>query len=185
MDLLIAFRLVRISFGLLLLWGIFYLSFRQFFLDNLRQRLFAIRDELFDFAADGGIAFDHLAYRGLRDNINSLILFGDKLTFSRALFAALAAQPESAVVREYELWTKAVDELQPLARRVVINTHVQAQMAVIRYLFARSLLLYLLSWLIQLAALWISTARHFYRELLPTFAARLEKQAREEYRFAA
>lgn len=56
---------MRFCFGLILLWALFYLSVRSLLLDSLRQKLFAIRDDLFDFAADGGISFEDRIYREL------------------------------------------------------------------------------------------------------------------------
>ena len=51
-------------------------------LDSFRQNMFAIRDELFDFAADGNIAFDHPAYMMLRNQMNGFIRYAHHLTVS-------------------------------------------------------------------------------------------------------
>lgn len=54
-------------------------------LDSFRQNLFIVRDELFDYAADGNIPFDHPAYLMLRRQMNGLIRHGHHLTVFRSL----------------------------------------------------------------------------------------------------
>ncbi len=49
-------------------------------IDILRQRLFALRDELFDFAMDGYVRFDDPAYQLLRDLLNGTIRYAHNLT---------------------------------------------------------------------------------------------------------
>jgi hypothetical protein len=175
---------MRISIGLLFLWGLFYLSIRQLLLDNVRQRIFALRDQVFDFAADGGIAFDDLAYRGLRDNLNNLIRFANRLSAIRVIVALRVSLPEESA-KQYEAWRQRVNQLNPVQRRVLLSAEHDASVALVRYVFQRSLFLYAVYLLMQLASLWISTVRRFYSELLPSLAAQLEVQAREEYKSAA
>lgn len=52
-------------------------------LDEFRQQMFIIRDELFDYAAAGNISFDDGAYRLLRKSMNGFIRYGHQLTFFR------------------------------------------------------------------------------------------------------
>jgi len=52
-------------------------------LDSFRQKMFALRDELFDFAADGNIGFADEAYRLLRQSMNGTIRYAHQLTFFR------------------------------------------------------------------------------------------------------
>jgi hypothetical protein len=179
MEILAAVRLVRLSFGLLLLWGFFYFSIRAYLLDDLRQNLFRIRDDLFDFAADGGIPFDDPSYRELRDDLNSLILFAEKLSFFRGL-SAYWVTPR----RSEPQWLRRLDQLEPLVGRRLRETHMRALDAVVHYVTDRSLMLLLLLWILRIVALWVNAARAFYQRL-PAFAEPLEAQARDEYRFAA
>jgi hypothetical protein len=57
--------------------------------DSFRQGMFAVRDELFDYAADGQIAFDDPAYLALRRQMNGMIRYGHQLTLFRALLGGL------------------------------------------------------------------------------------------------
>ena len=52
-------------------------------LDNFRQSMFALRDEMFDFAANGNISFNDPAYLLLRKSMNGFIRYAHNLTFFR------------------------------------------------------------------------------------------------------
>ncbi len=52
-------------------------------LDEFRQSMFALRDEMFDYAADGNISFDDPAYTLLRKSMNGFIRYAHHLTFFR------------------------------------------------------------------------------------------------------
>ena len=64
----------------------FYGPWQRILVDLLRQRLFEIRDNVFDIAADGRISFDDPAYRFLRDFLNTIIRFADRVSVPRFLF---------------------------------------------------------------------------------------------------
>ncbi len=183
MDTLAAVRTVRLCLGLVLLWGLFYVYIRAYLLDNLRQKLFAIRDDLFDFAADGGIEFNNPCYRELRDDLNSLILFAGKLSLGRALAAHWTTRLED-VESQMRQWLQRMEGLPPLARRKLLDVHTSALKQVTYYVIRRSLVLHLLFLALLTGALWIEAARSFYRRL-PSLAEPLEAQARDEYRSAA
>jgi len=57
--------------------------------DIFRQQMFALRDELFDFAAQGGIKFDDPAYILLRHLMNGFIRHAHNLTPFRVFFSFL------------------------------------------------------------------------------------------------
>ena len=44
-------------------------------LDCFRQEMFAIRDELFDYASSGRVSFSHPGYRLLRQSMNGFIRY--------------------------------------------------------------------------------------------------------------
>jgi hypothetical protein len=58
-------------------------------LDAFRQEMFTVRDELFDYAAEGKITFNSPAYRLLRQMLNGFIRYGHQLTFFRVAMTAL------------------------------------------------------------------------------------------------
>ena len=51
--------------------------------DEFRQSMFSVRDELFDVAASGAIDFSHPAYLLLRQSMNGFIRYGHQLTVFR------------------------------------------------------------------------------------------------------
>jgi len=88
-------------------------------LDDFRQRMFAVRDELFDFAADGNISFNHPAYTLLREQMNGFIRYGHDLTVFRLLMTALMAKITGRVAEKswFREWKTAVDSIADRAVR--------------------------------------------------------------------
>ncbi|HEY5328821.1 MAG TPA: hypothetical protein VIJ79_02965 [Acidobacteriaceae bacterium] len=83
-------------------------------LDGFRQKMFAVRDELFDYAADGNIAFSHPAYVLLRRQMNGFIRYGHQLTVFRCLMTVVTHKvsddaPEGGWSSE---WKKALDSIK-------------------------------------------------------------------------
>lgn len=62
-----------------LLWLSIFYVYRRFTVDVFRQKMFEIRDELFDFAADGNIEFNNPAYKLLRTTMNGFLRYGHKV----------------------------------------------------------------------------------------------------------
>ena len=73
---------VSAAFIVLIFWVI-----RSMRVDSLRQKLFALRDEMFDFAFAGNISFNDPAYKLLRDQMNGLIRYAHQLTLFRLLIS--------------------------------------------------------------------------------------------------
>lgn len=65
--------------SLFAIWWLVFFAFRDYRIDLFRHRLFRLREDLFLFAAGGGIAFDHPAHRMLRMTINGMIRYGDRV----------------------------------------------------------------------------------------------------------
>lgn len=80
---------VVVSLSLLALAGLVRLL-RAYCVDELRESLFTIREELFDFAADGHISFEDPGYRALRTRLNRLIRFADHFTGTRLVVLVIA-----------------------------------------------------------------------------------------------
>ena len=76
------YQLINALFWLLAIivfWFAYYWLYRDYALDSFRQKMFAVRDDLFDFAAEGNISFDHPAYTILRTTMNGYVRFGHRL----------------------------------------------------------------------------------------------------------
>ncbi len=58
--------------------------------DRFREDLFALRDEMFDFAASGGVEFRHPAYGMLRLTMNGFLRWADRLHLLRIVLLRFA-----------------------------------------------------------------------------------------------
>src|SRR5688572_13211177 len=70
------------GYALLLLWYLFFWLYRDYRLDAFRQTMFALRDELWDYAAAGHVGFDHPAYLLSRQLMNGMIRFGHNINLT-------------------------------------------------------------------------------------------------------
>lgn len=82
-------------------------------LDRFRQSMFALRDEVFDYAAAENISFNDPAYRLLRKSMNGFIRYAHQLTFFRISLMMLYwtvfdIQPKS---KWWDSWTQALDDI--------------------------------------------------------------------------
>lgn len=122
------------GFGLVLLWLSVYYGWRPYRLDRVRNDLFAIRDELFLYAANGGVSFNEPAYRMMRDKINALIRYAHIITLSRAVifgFAERLRPNEYAPVMQ-QYWLASLSRLPDDSRKKLegINDRVMIVMLV-------------------------------------------------------
>jgi hypothetical protein len=76
----IAVSIISSLVSLLFLWLLLFWFYRDYRVDALRQEMFALRDEMFDWAGKSGVPYDHTAYGMLRSAMNGFIRFGHRLT---------------------------------------------------------------------------------------------------------
>lgn len=115
-------------------------------LDSFRQNLFAIRDEMFDFAAHGNISFEDPAYRLLRTQMNGLIRYGHQITFFRSILSALIRRISgSAEPRPWnEAWEKAIANVEDGATKAKMEEfHNRAVLLAVKRLLLGSPLLWI------------------------------------------
>lgn len=104
--------------GLAGLWAIWYYLWKPQRVDIFRQKLFALRDELFDIAANGEVSFDDPAYTRLRFLLNGMIRYAHRISFPLLLISmmALKDEPESSKPD----WKQTLPSL-PVATREKLN----------------------------------------------------------------
>jgi hypothetical protein len=73
---------IHIYLALSLLWFVLLILRRSYREDRFRQNMFALRDELFDYAHSGAILFEHPAYAILRTSMNGMIRFAHRVSIS-------------------------------------------------------------------------------------------------------
>jgi hypothetical protein len=113
--------------GLFALWFLYFVCWREHRIDTYRQRLFSVRDSLFDYAATGTVRFDDPAYTTLRDLSNGLIRFGHRLTFTRVW--ALAFFGNLSSTNRMETWTADIQTRSPEVRDRLLKAHEEIKKA--------------------------------------------------------
>lgn len=78
-----AVMLLHVAINALILWFVWHGPWRRACQERYRQKLFEVRDELFDFARQGGIPFTNPAYVALRSHINGMIRFSHRISVTR------------------------------------------------------------------------------------------------------
>jgi hypothetical protein len=83
-------------------------------IDLFRQQMFALRDDLFDFAADRNISFDDRAYVLLRELMNGFIRYAHNLTPFRVLMSFLhwKCTSREPVGNWTESWNEALNQVE-------------------------------------------------------------------------
>lgn len=106
-------------------------------IDHFRQRMFALRDELFDFAADGHVKFDERAYVLLRNLMNGTIRYAHNLTPYRTVMSflrwkCLSDGPANAWSQAWEQALKGIEDTE--TRTQLENFHSRGTMLVVSQL---------------------------------------------------
>jgi len=100
-------------------WILIFWLWRSLLVDSLRQNLFVLRAELFDYAAVGHIRFEDFAYAQLRGRLNGLIRFAHEVSFINLLLL-LAKQrlwPNPSVLLLFEEWKRGLNQLESAEAR--------------------------------------------------------------------
>jgi len=96
------------SLSLIALWALFHWLYRDYRVDLFRQRMFALRGQLFDMAASGRITFDNPAYGKVRGMLNGYIRFAHRVSLPLLLFASRNRPALSRGAEEVAMLTAAV-----------------------------------------------------------------------------
>jgi hypothetical protein len=99
--------------SLAILWAFLFWLYKDFCVDSFRQKVFALRDELFDAACHKQIPFDHKAYGRLRVTMNGAIRFAHELSLAHFLFVVL--RHHSSMNNTYGYNAKLSEEMKDLS----------------------------------------------------------------------
>ena len=124
------------------LWVLFFELYKPYRVDAFRQSVFAIRDELFDYALGGHIPFDHPSYQSLRRHMNGMIRFAHRLTLVWVITMALARilRPTPEVEEKWLREHEHMFENAPIASRAAIRQfHDRAVLLAMEHLLLTSL----------------------------------------------
>ena len=109
-----ALHVLRFCLVLFIAWLIWYQFWIPYRVDYFRQRLFKLRDELFEYANAGHLEFTHPAYTDLRLLINALIRYGHRVTIWRIVMSmvSLARSGNSHVANDYAEWRERTERIE-------------------------------------------------------------------------
>ncbi len=137
---------LHLALALFLLVVFVFYFWRQYRIDALRERLFVIRGELFDYARSGAVSFDNPAYTRLRVVMNRMIRFAHKFTFGRIVMIVLfrrtlnEAKPESTLAQ----WEEAVSQLPAKKQKEIRDLHDEMMSAIVWHITTGSPILLLI-----------------------------------------
>lgn len=115
-------KIIYTCFSLISIAGLLYLIFwryKAYRIDAFRQDIFEIRDELFEYAKNHKISFNHPAYGTLRSLMNGFIRFGHQVTFPRLFLLGILLR--NSTLKNYESfserWLKTTKDLKKDEKR--------------------------------------------------------------------
>jgi hypothetical protein len=150
--------------SLAFLWINLCWLYRSYRLDLFRQRMFAVRDRLFDMGISGEIAFDDPAYGMLRSTINGIIHNGHRcgLMDIFILFALCAFDKgfEASSAQHEKDWEAALSKLPIETRQKLTEIRNQALLWVFDQIVFTSVLLLvtMIAFIAAVAAKFLSVA---------------------------
>ncbi len=151
-------RTVEVTLALFVLWYLIFFCIRPYRVEALRQRLFAVRDNVFDYVAaqprerQSSISFEDRAYVYLRRSLNAFIRYADRLTLTHLLLSYVACpKPRRPVAdRAMAEWEDALNALPSESRQVLRAAHSRAMALVTKHILTGSPVLWpvaLMLWL--------------------------------------
>ena len=147
--------------------------------DNLRDQLFAIRDEMFLYALDHGIA-ETAGHEHLRLLMNRLIRYAHRVSLVRAVLLDLGRRAfkitpsASPLCRE---WVEAVDALPADQAQAMRDFHEKATAAIVIHMINGSPVLWSASDLILFHVIVFESLRVFTRRVVNSLKNLLEADA--------
>ena len=155
-------------------WLVFWLL-RDYLVDSFRERIFALRAELFDEAETGEIVtFDHPAYGLLRGTMNGFIRFGHRLSLTQVLVVTVFLPPHNAIESQSfpKKWDQALKNMDSKAIKRLQRFRRDMNFLVVRHAVASSPLLVLL---ILPPIRFLFIAKSFVDQIVQIFPSQLDQ----------
>ena len=86
-------QITQFFIGLGLLFFVYHYMYKRTRLDQLREDIFTMRDELFDYMWQHNVSYQLPAYQLMRNLLNGLIRFADKLSLPAVFLLAYFSHP--------------------------------------------------------------------------------------------
>lgn len=109
--------------ALLLAWLFVFVFWRNYRIDKFRDQLFALRNELFDYAAHGGVLFDEPAYGILRNTMNGLLRYAERISFTHFILTNVIQRlkPSPVYAHMFQRWALAFNRLDDEQRQAMLD----------------------------------------------------------------
>ncbi len=134
--------------GVIALLVFYFWFYKQYRIDRTRQSLFAVRDEMFDYATAGHISFDDPAYILLRQTMNGMIRFTHRVDILTifGMFLAKLFMPRENDSSFDKLFNKALTNIESReVRQRVFQFYMRMNLIVIAHIVKSSILALVLS----------------------------------------
>jgi hypothetical protein len=156
-----AFEMLIAATGAAGCWVIWFYLIKDYRVSNFRERLFSLREELFQFAALGHVSFDDPAYVELRALINGMLRFAHRVTFLTLITSVRNSSADDTDQNPYQRWKESLDHLAPETQKQLELLHDKLFSAFMGQLVSGSVVLLPISLLL--------TAGFFLRSQLTKF----------------
>lgn len=127
--------------GLMALWVLWFFLIKEQRIDMFRERLFELRDQLFDIAADGDLAYNHNAYTELRMLLNGMLRYAHRISLIGLVIAIIRSEMRTEIPVGYEKWEQALLDLPKSTQVKLKAIHDEMSKQFVKHLFNGSLVL--------------------------------------------
>jgi len=163
---------IESSIGLGVLWFMTVYLWRPYRVDLLRENLFRIRNELFEYVAIHKVPFDNVPYVRLRLMLNCMIRYAHRITFSRVLcghIMLLISPDEYGPKLMRKFWSPLAEMEKGEAKDALLKFREQANTCVAWHLISGTPLLLVLT-LVRLAEVCAKSAHRTIMDCLSVFS---------------
>jgi hypothetical protein len=134
--------------SLALLWFLLFWLYEDYCVEMFRQKVFSLRDELFDAAAFGKIPFNHKGYGRLRVTMNGSIRFAHEISLLHFLIFSYMNRNQPDIHASYNaIFSKEIEGLSPAQRETLHSFHDRFNALLIKHMLANSPVLVLVLFL--------------------------------------
>src|SRR5215472_17873260 len=132
--------ILKTFLGLFFIWYVMFFLVRDHVIDQAREQLFALRDELFNYVTAIGMDYDDPRHVTLRRCINSTIRFTHKLTIIRLAVTILLKEryPSMYHYDQMGAWKDSLDSLPSDQRDKLFNIFARAMQIALHQMLWRS-----------------------------------------------
>jgi hypothetical protein len=161
---------IELIVALVLLWITVFLFWRNYRIDRFRDQLFALRNELFDYAAQGGIPFNEPAYGILRNTMNGLLRYAERIGFIHVMLASITQnwKPSPVYEKMFQRWTLAINRLDDEQREAIATFNIRLSRIIISRVMSSSPLPLLVVFVYAVVSFLHKLFRGFERENMET-----------------